>query len=119
VFGFEKHAALRLRELIKNRQTTVPDATLQTFITGFAQVDRGLAARAIEDAGNRWIGDAREDLAEGDADLAAGRIASAFEHYRDAWADATRERRFWNDGDDHGHDYDDCDHGRRRGRNSR
>ncbi len=119
VFGFEKHAALRLRELIRNKHTTVPDAALQTFITGFAQVDRGLAARAIDDAGNRWIGDAREDLAEGDADLAAGRIAAAFEHYRDAWADATRERRFWNDGDDHGHDYDDCDHGRRRGRNSR
>jgi len=112
VFDLEERAAVDLGLLIVFTRPGVDAIVLRTLITGFANVDRQLASTAIDDAGSRPIGDARTDLAQGDADLAHGHATSAFDHYRDAWQDAVRVHH---GGDGHRHDYG-CGHGRGAGR---
>jgi hypothetical protein len=93
VFNEEKDAVNKLRELIKDQKSTIPDATLQDFIDPLVGADRQLAVVAIADAAGgdpKDIAKANEELAKGDSEAADGKYTDAIEHYRNAWKHALK-----------------------------
>ena len=95
VFNEEKDTVNKLRELMKDKHSTIPDATLQGFINRIVAADRRLAQVAINDAIGRGgdpkkIAKANEELAKGDSDNTDGKPDNAIEHYRNAWDQALK-----------------------------
>jgi uncharacterized repeat protein (TIGR01451 family) len=93
VFQKEKDAVNKLNDLIGDRRTEIPAATLQSWADRLVQADRILAVVSVDEAeaggGNpAKIAQDREEIAKGDADAAAGREENAIEHYRNAWKHA-------------------------------
>jgi hypothetical protein len=93
VFNEEKDAVVKLAELVKDKKSAIPDATLQGFINRLLSADRALASVAIKDAigmggDAKKIDKANEELGKGDAKAADNKFADAFEHYRNAWKHA-------------------------------
>jgi hypothetical protein len=88
VFNEEKDAVVKLLELMKDKKSTIPDATLQVFIDQLVGADKALALVAIEAAAGgdaKKIAKANEELGKGDARALDGKFADAIEHYRNAW----------------------------------
>jgi hypothetical protein len=91
VFNEEKDTVVKLLELLKDKKSTIPDATLQGFIDRLVSADKLLASTAISDAagGNaKKIDKANEELGKGDARILDGKFTDAIEHYRNAWKQA-------------------------------
>lgn len=94
VFNEEKDTVNQLKNLMKDKHSTIPDATIQGWINRIVQADRFLAQVAINDAVARGgdpkkIAKANEELSKGDAD-AAGKPDNAIEPYRNAWDQALK-----------------------------
>ena len=84
VFNEEKAAVNQLRDLINDKNSSIPDATLQGFIDRIVEADRLLAVVAIAEA----TGDtarANIELGKGDSENARGKYDHAIDHYRNAW----------------------------------
>ncbi|HEX3085833.1 MAG TPA: thrombospondin type 3 repeat-containing protein [Pyrinomonadaceae bacterium] len=93
VFNEEKDAVNKLRELMKDKHSTIPDATLQGFIKRIQLADRRLAEVAINDhsgGDSKKLAKANEELSKGDSEYADGKPDSAIEHYRVAWDQALK-----------------------------
>lgn len=92
VFQHEKDCVNVLRNLIKNHNSTIADATLQGLIGRIVSADRLLAGVAIADAaaGGADVSKALAERAAGDADVAGGNYESGIEHYRNAWSQARK-----------------------------
>jgi immune inhibitor A len=93
VFQREKQTVEKLEQLIKDRKSTVPKATLQNFIDRLLRSDRLLAVVAINEAlaagaAPKELDWAQEVLAKADAYAAVGRFSDAIEGYRIAWMKA-------------------------------
>lgn len=91
VFSEEKDAVNKLREIIKDKKTTLDKPTIQGLIDELVAVDRALAALAIADAAGgdaNKLARANSELAKGDADVSSGKYDSGIEHYRNAWKKA-------------------------------
>jgi len=91
VFQEEKDAIVKLLELLKDKKSTIPDATLQGFINRLVSADKLLASTAISDAAGgdaKKIDKASEELSKGDARALDGKFVDAIEHYRNAWKHA-------------------------------
>jgi hypothetical protein len=91
VFQEEKDAVVKLLDLMKDKKSTIPDATLQGFINRLVSADRLLASGAINDAAGgdvKKIDKANEELSKGDARVADSHFTDAIEHYRNAWKHA-------------------------------
>ncbi|HEY7547237.1 MAG TPA: hypothetical protein VID27_20250, partial [Blastocatellia bacterium] len=98
VFRETKTAIDKLRQLLRERRSPIPDSALQGFIDRIVTADRLLAAIAIDDAsalGGRQekISQARAYLNEGDDDAREGRSASAVDCYGAALRKAMESRR--------------------------
>ncbi len=96
VFEETKEAVHELRELMRKKKTRIDNAVLQGFINRIVRADRLLAVFAINDAiaadGNaKDIAKARDLVAEGDRDIAAGRYESIGD-YRQAWRQVTKSK---------------------------
>jgi hypothetical protein len=88
VFNEEKDAVNQLRDLIKDKKSSISDMTLQSFVDRIVAVDRLLAVVAIADAtggDSKDIAKANDELGKGDNETAKGKYDSAIEHYRNAW----------------------------------
>ncbi len=97
VFKETKTAVDKLRQMMRDRRTPIPDSVLQGFIDRIVTADRLLAVMAIDDAsalGGRQekISQAREYLDEGDDDARQDRPANAIEHYSAAVRKAMESR---------------------------
>jgi tetratricopeptide (TPR) repeat protein len=95
VFSETKDAVNKLRNLMKEKKSTLSDEVLQEFIDSIVQVDRNLVTIAINDAINLQgnpndISKANEELSKGDADIANAKYESGIEHYRNAWNKAIK-----------------------------
>ena len=95
VFNEEKDAVNQLKNLMKDKHSTIPDATLQGFINRIVAADQRLAQVAINDAIGRGgdskkIAKANEELAKGDSENSEGKPDNAIEHYRTAWDQALK-----------------------------
>jgi hypothetical protein len=91
VFQEEKDAVVKLLDLMKDKKSTIPVATLQGFINRLVSADRLLASGAINDAAGgdaKKIDKANDELGKGDARVADGHFTDAIEHYRNAWKHA-------------------------------
>ena len=91
VFQEEKDAIVKLLDLMKDKKSTIPVATLQGFINRLVNADRLLASGAINDAAGgdvKKIDKANEELDKGDARVADNHFTDAIEHYRNAWKHA-------------------------------
>src|ERR1051325_10730704 len=89
VFNEEKDAVNKLKDLIKNKHSTISNAVLQAFIDRIVKADRLLALIAIRDAMMRHgkakeIAEANKELANGDNEASKGKPDNAIEHYRNA-----------------------------------
>jgi hypothetical protein len=90
-FDREKDAVNKLNELLKDKHSKIPTATLKGFIGNLIDADRALAQVAINAAAGgdpKEIDKANEELAKGDIDLANSKYGNAIEHYRLAWQHA-------------------------------
>jgi hypothetical protein len=97
VFDNEREAVKKLMDLIKDKKSNIPDATLQAFIDCFKAVDRELAEIAINEAAAagvkpKKVEKAREELAKGDEEMAQGHHDHAIDHYKHAWEQSARIR---------------------------
>jgi len=93
VFNEEKDAVNQLKNLMKDKHSTIPDATIQGFIDRIVKADRRLAEVAISDhAGGdpKKIAKANDELSKGDSEATAGKPDAAIEHYRNAWDQALK-----------------------------
>lgn len=95
VFGQEKDAVNKLRNLLKDKKSTIPAAVLQGFIDRLVGMDRALAQVAIGDAVSatgdaKMIAKANAELAKGDSEVAEAKYESGIEHYRNAWEHAQK-----------------------------
>lgn len=93
VFQEEKDAVVKLLELIKDKKSTIPDATLEGFINRLVSADKLLASTAISDAAGgdaKKIDKANDELSKGDARAEDGKFVDAIEHYRNAWNHAVK-----------------------------
>jgi hypothetical protein len=93
----EKLAAGKLQEILSSSKCPVNPARLQGLIDRIVQCDRLLAIVCIREAAADGLNPKKvaEDLdlvAKGDREAAAGRYASAIEHYRNAWRHALQLR---------------------------
>jgi hypothetical protein len=96
VFDETKDAVNLLFDLIKNKQSSLPDPTSQAFINALVNANRQLADIAINETvaahgPQRQINKANEELSRGDRDIATHLLAkfkSAIDHYRGAWKHA-------------------------------
>jgi len=98
VFDETKDAVNKLRDLMKDKKSAIPDAILQGFIDRIVDADRRLAQTAINDAiaagGNQQhITKANDELGKGDSDAANSKFEAAIEHYREAWKHALKAVR--------------------------
>src|SRR5262249_33225417 len=91
-FDEPKITVITLTNLIKSRKSTIPDATLQTFIDGIVEAERLLAVTAIGDASvngdPKKLAEANGELAKGDRELSNGNPDNAIEYYKNAWKHA-------------------------------
>jgi len=93
VFQEERDAVNQLRNLLKDKKSAIPDATILGFIDRIVAADRGLAEAVIADAlaangDPKDIAKANEELAKGVREAADGKYDVAIEHYRNAWKHA-------------------------------
>ena len=99
VFDRLKKAAQPLADLLKDKKSAVPDATLEAMLDDLAGAARMLAATEIDDAAAAGVpadklAKARDELAGGDDAAANGDASKAIDRYRAAWqkaADALRK----------------------------
>jgi hypothetical protein len=94
VFQDEKDAVTKLRDWMKLKKSSVPDATLQGFIDRIVKSDRLLAQVIIQDAlmasgDPKKITQAQKQLATGNKEIALAHYESGIEHYRNAWVKAS------------------------------
>jgi hypothetical protein len=97
VFDDNGDAAERLVDLLKDRQSQVPDATTISMLLTIAQVDRVLAATAVADAlsarANKGKTDtAKDELDKSDTAAVRGDTTSALAHFWNAWRQAQDAR---------------------------
>ncbi len=90
VFEKEKESVENLQKLLKEQKSAISDTLLRGFIDRMVKVDRLLAEIAISEAiaahgRPQEIADAQQELARGDAAVAAGKFARAIERYGEAW----------------------------------
>ena len=95
VFDEDKDAVNKLRDLLKDKRRSIPEAVLQGFLMRIVRADRLLALVAINDSvaaglDPNEIANARGELGRGDKDVAGGRYESGIDHYREAWQHACR-----------------------------
>ncbi len=81
--------------MIRDKDSTIPDAVLQGLIDRLVGADRLIALVAIADAVARSgdpgsIAKASDALAKGNRALSNGMFESAIEHYREAWKHALK-----------------------------
>jgi hypothetical protein len=93
VFQGEKDAVVMLQELAQDPSALIGPGALQGFNMRLLKVDRLLALISVDEAAAagatpQKIAEDRSELAKGDEDAAAGRVANAIEHYRNAWKHA-------------------------------
>jgi hypothetical protein len=86
---------VKLLDLMKDKKSTIPVATVQGFINRLASADRLLASAAIHDAvaasgDTKKIDKANEELSKGDARTLDEKFVDAIEHYRNAWKHAIK-----------------------------
>jgi hypothetical protein len=89
VFDEEKATVVRLRDLINDKKSSIPDATVQGLIDRVVEADRLLAVVAIGDAAGDTAR-ANEELSKGDRERDKGKYDHAIDHYRNAWKHAQR-----------------------------
>jgi hypothetical protein len=98
VFKKEREAVKKLCELLRDRHSTVPAAEVQAIIDQIFEIDRTLAAIAIEDAiaigaNRKKIEQAQKDLAKGDKQVADDKkCEDGINHYEEAWKKAVRAK---------------------------
>jgi hypothetical protein len=95
VFDREKEAVGKLMELLKSKNSAIPDATLQGMINTLVQADRILAEDALADAiaasgDPHKLAQAQHELAKAADEVASGHFDHAIEHYRKAWKKAEK-----------------------------
>ncbi len=91
VFQEEKYAADKLSELLKDKKSAIPDATMLRYITTIVNADRELASTAIGEAVDPGdIDEANKELDKGNSEVAEGKYGSAIEHYKNAWQHAVK-----------------------------
>jgi hypothetical protein len=93
VFGDTADAARVLFDLLKDRQSQVPDASVVSMLVTLVQVDRVLAstqvAQAIAQKANRQKSDdAKGELGKSDDSAADGNRLAALQHFQKAWSQA-------------------------------
>ncbi len=93
VFDEEKEAVKIFVGMLKDKDTAVPAAKLQSWIAALVQVDANLATGAINDAialpgDAKKIDEAKQEMAKAADELAEGHFADAIEHYEHAWEKA-------------------------------
>jgi len=93
VFQDHKAAVQILAALMKDKKSTIPDATIQGWIDAIVAADRSLALDAINAAvlaggDAKKVADANKELAKGDAEGADGKSTQAIDHYLNAWKKA-------------------------------
>ena len=93
VLNEEKDAVVKLLDLMKDKKSTISDATLQGFMNRLLNADKLLASTAIDDAVHasgdaKKIDQANDELGKGDARFAHNNFTDAIEHYRNAWKHA-------------------------------
>ena len=89
-FDEAKEAAKKLLELVKDKHTTLSDATLQGFAGRLAGAGRVTAQIAVVEAVARGgepkkIDKAREEITKGDAENAKSKPGDALDHFGKAW----------------------------------
>jgi HYR domain len=90
VFQEEKETAHKLEELIKNKKSSIPDATLEALVADLVKADRQLAEVAIHEAkaagfDSKAIQHALDEFSKATREASQGKSESAIEHYRNAW----------------------------------
>jgi surface protein with Ig-like domain/HYR domain-containing protein len=91
VFSEVKDTVNKLRDLIKDKHSTISDAALQRFIERLLGADRVLVLVATTNVVDpRKLAKAINELEQGDRDAAGGKYDSAIEHYRQAWSQAVK-----------------------------
>jgi hypothetical protein len=90
VFNNSKAAAQELARLINQKHSSVDPDEVQNFIDRIVKSTRLLAVVSIQDAITagaeaKRFSQANDEVATGDADIAAGQYEPGIAHYRDAW----------------------------------
>jgi hypothetical protein len=90
VFQEEKETAHKLEELIKNKKSSIPDATLEALVADLVKADRQLAESAINEAkaagfDSKAIQHALDEFSKATREASQGKSEGAIEHYRNAW----------------------------------
>jgi hypothetical protein len=88
VFNEEKDTVNKLRDLIKDKKSSISDEELKSFVDRIVEADRLLAVVAIADVAGgdpKDIAKANHELGKGSTEAALGKYDSAIEHYRNAW----------------------------------
>jgi len=94
-FDEEKETVKKLSELMKDKNSSIPDALLEVLIDRIVSADRGLAQVAIDDAiaahgSGKEIEKAKDEIAKGDNETASGKDDGGIDHYREAWKHALK-----------------------------
>jgi hypothetical protein len=90
VFIYEEDAVDALADILDNKKSKIPDASVQNLIERLVKADRLLAVVSIQDAAraglnSKKLAQALKSVAKGDQDAAHGKPARAIEDYQDAW----------------------------------
>jgi hypothetical protein len=90
VFDDQKDAVGKLLDLLKDKNTQIPAATLQGWIDSLVAADSVLAQTEITDATNaggdaKKLADAQKEMAKAADSLAKGKPDEAIGHYKNAW----------------------------------
>ena len=94
VFSEEKDAVNKLVELIKDKKSNIPDATLLGFINRLVAADHALAKAAINQATStpgakpEQLKDASKEFDKAYQLFLDGKYVDAIEHYKNAWQHA-------------------------------
>ena len=95
VFKEEQAAVKELLKLIKDKKSTIANATLQQFIDRLVEVDSKLASITITDAaaagGNpKKLAEANKEMVKAADELAKSKPDNAIDHYQNAWKKAQK-----------------------------
>ena len=95
VFMDVSYAVQKLTDLLQDPATTIPAATLHSWIDALVGVCRSLAETAIQAAppGDPKIAAAQQEMTYAAQDLANGLYADAIVHYKNAWEKAQQAVR--------------------------
>jgi ElaB/YqjD/DUF883 family membrane-anchored ribosome-binding protein len=93
VFDRTKDAVHKLDDLLRDKKSQIPDATVQTWIDLIVSVARTVAEVEIADAAAaggdaHQIADAARELDKAADELARGHVDQAIDHYKHAWKHA-------------------------------